>query len=278
MDILKAYKKYKIGIIGVGMVGSALARYFKSKKNIKLFLFDPSKNYYEDINQAEIIFICVPTPHSLNRSGFDLTALKEALNIIKGKKIVVIKSTVLPGTTREMSKLYPKLRIFFNPEWLTAKNADDDFRNPYLQIVGYVSKKDKPIAKKILSLLPKAKIKSCVAQAEIAEATKIIRNVLSVATVVIINEIYDILKKAGIEYENNKNFSIKDGLEVLSKIPSYHLKVIHKGGRGAGGHCLPKDYAAFINYSKIVKRPSRLLDLIEKINKNLLKKYPKKEI
>ena len=62
--------RLSIGIIGVGMVGAPLKRYFEEFKGYKrgedLFLYDidPKKGYYDDINQADVIFISVPTPSS----------------------------------------------------------------------------------------------------------------------------------------------------------------------------------------------------------------------
>jgi len=100
----KLLKDLKIGIIGVGMVGGALRRYFE-KKGVRLFLYDEGKNLssLEEVNQADVIFICVPTPFNKEK-GFDLSCLEKTGQNIKGQKIVVIKSTVWPGTTEKFQK------------------------------------------------------------------------------------------------------------------------------------------------------------------------------
>ncbi|MCX6779222.1 MAG: hypothetical protein NTU97_03250, partial [Candidatus Magasanikbacteria bacterium] len=70
----------KIGIMGAGMVGGTLARYFKEIKKIDPILFDPPKGLgnVEALNQADIIFICVPTPYSEETHSFDTRYLDQA--------------------------------------------------------------------------------------------------------------------------------------------------------------------------------------------------------
>ena len=55
----------------------------------------------------------------------------------EGKKIIVIKSTVLPGTTEKMQKKYPQHKVLFNPEFLREDYAEKDMRSPGQQIAGY---------------------------------------------------------------------------------------------------------------------------------------------
>ena len=111
-----AEEKYKPGVVGVGMVGGALARYFEEKREIKPFLYDPGKNLgsVEEINQADIIFLCVPTPYLKEEKGFDLSFIEDAFKIIDGQKIVVIKSTILPGTTETLQKKYPEHKCIYD--------------------------------------------------------------------------------------------------------------------------------------------------------------------
>ena len=102
----KKINEIKVGIIGVGMVGGALRKYFEKKGkelNKDLFLYDPFKGFdsTEDINKAEVIFICVPTPYLKDGKGFDLSFVEDAFSKIEGEKIIVIKSTALPGTTQK---------------------------------------------------------------------------------------------------------------------------------------------------------------------------------
>ncbi len=100
----KSLKNLKIGVVGVGMVGEALKNYFE-KKGIKPFLYDKGKNLgsVEEVNQADVIFICVSTPFNKEK-GFDLSFVEDVCHNITSEKIIVIKSTVLPGTTEKLQK------------------------------------------------------------------------------------------------------------------------------------------------------------------------------
>ena len=151
--INKELKDITIGIVGVGMVGGALRRYFE-KVGRKVFVYDKYKNLGspEEVNQADVIFICVPTPFDKEK-GFDLSFVEETVGILEGEKIVVIKSTVVPGTTEKLQEKYPQHKFLFNPEFLTELTADQDMQYPDRQIIGY-TKESYKIAGDILLLLP----------------------------------------------------------------------------------------------------------------------------
>src|SRR3989338_1575974 len=110
---MKKTKKLRVGIIGIGMVGTPLKRWFEEsgyKRGEDLFLYDidPKKAYFDNINMAQIIFIAVPTPRR-NDGSCDLSAVFDALNMIAEElpKVVVIKSTVPPSTTETIQKESP---------------------------------------------------------------------------------------------------------------------------------------------------------------------------
>ena len=110
--------KYSVGIMGTGMVGGALKGYFISV-GVTPFTYDKGKNEgsIEEVNKADVIFVCVPTPYDDAVGGFDLSYVGEALRAIQGEKIVVLKSTIVPGTTAALQKEYPHLKILYNPEF-----------------------------------------------------------------------------------------------------------------------------------------------------------------
>src|SRR6185436_109333 len=148
-------KKSSIGIIGVGFVGGAVKFWFDSKPEFPLHIYDKFKKLgsIAAVNTADIIFVCVPTPYG--KKGYDDSAVLDALSNIRDGKTVVIKSTVVPGSTERYQKQFPKLKIMFNPEFLVAKNANQDFVTPDRQIIGYTAK-SKSEAKKVLAVLPPA--------------------------------------------------------------------------------------------------------------------------
>lgn len=261
-------KKWKIGIVGVGMVGTPLKRYFEElrghRRGADLFLYDtdPQKDFFDDINQAEIIFISVPTPRSLDGSA-DLSAVDSALARIKGEpprdageprpegggKIVVIKSTIPPGKTEEYQQKYPQHKILFNPEFLTEKQAWEDFIKPDRQIVGFTSQ-SLDAAYLVLSLLPKAPFmspwgtntyKRTKITATEAELIKYGGNIHFSRKINFANLLALVAGKFGADYEN-----IRAGLAADCRVGDSHLDVNHGGYKGFGGYCFPKDLDAFI--------------------------------
>jgi len=107
-----------IGIIGAGVVGGALRTYLQDQ-GATARVYDPPKGHADlaAVNEASTIFVCVPTPYTTGR-GFDDGYLLEAVASLSASKTVVIKSTVLPGTTSLLQARYPQHRFMFNPEFL----------------------------------------------------------------------------------------------------------------------------------------------------------------
>jgi len=244
----------KIGVIGVGMVGTPLERYFKEfhgyRRGEDLFLFDkdPAKRYGDEISRADVIFICVPTPRSADGSA-NLSAVEAALSGIGGDKIVVIKSTVPPGTTESFQKRYPGHKILFNPEFLTERQAWEDFIRPDRQIVGFTDK-SLDAAHLVLSLLPKAPFmspwgintyKPIKITATEAEMIKYGGNVYFTRKVLFANVLALLAERLGVSYEN-----VRMGMAADYRIGDSHLDVNHGGYKGVGGFCFPKDLDAFI--------------------------------
>lgn len=253
--------KEKCGIIGVGMVGGALAKVLD-----KPILYDKYKKIgsLKELDKADIIFVCVPTPYESQKGGFDLSYVKDVFKIIKGNKIIVIKSTVLPGTTEIFQKKYPQHKILFNPEFLTEVTADQDMRYPDRQLVGY-TKKSYGVAGHILQLLPLAPFEKIISATE-AEMAKYYGNCWFGVKVVYANQIYDFCHKLGIDYNQVMECAAAD-----KRIGRSHLEIFHKGYRGYGGKCIPKDIKAFIRHGDRVGVDLRLLKTTDEINDRLLK-------
>jgi UDPglucose 6-dehydrogenase len=248
----------KIAIIGVGMVGGALAKVLSQP-----FLYDKYKKVgsVKQLNQAEVIFICVPTPFD-GKKGFDLSCVQDAFKLIKGNKIVVIKSTVLPGTTEMLQKKYRRHKVLFNPEFLTQESSDQDMKYPDRQIIGY-TKKSYNVTKDILQILPLAPFERIIPATE-AETAKYFGNCWFSAKVVYANQMYDLCQKLDIDYNR-----IKECVAADKRIGPSHLEIFHKGYRGYSGKCLPKDMQALIQLGNKLGVDLKLLKTTEKINKNL---------
>jgi UDPglucose 6-dehydrogenase len=258
-------KKPKIGIIGVGMVGGAMKRCFEAK-GLKPFIYDKFKNFgsLEEINQADIIFVCVPTPYNKKR-GFDLSFVEQALSNIDGRKIVVIKSTVWPGTVEKLQKEYPQHKILFNPEFLSEATADQDMRRPDIQIIG-CTKASKSAAKQVLNILPKAPFSRIVSSAE-AEMVKYFHNVHGALKVIFANQMFDLCRALDIDYKNVKECAAASK-HVLTDM---YLNVWLGKYRGYGGSCFPKDIRALIQFGDKIGVNLELLKTTEKINNQMMK-------
>lgn len=254
--------KHKIGIIGIGMVGGALKKYFNNKGKRPL-IYDKYKKLgsIEQINKADIIFICVPTPFKPNK-GFDLSIIENVCKKIKGEKIIVIKSTVIPGTTEFLQKKHSQHRFLFNPEFLTESTSDADMKYPDRQIIGY-TKKSYNIAQDIMHLLPVAPFERIMPSKE-AEIIKYFSNTWFACKVVFANQIYDLCQKICADYDLIKEAALAD-----KKIGRGHLEVMHKGYRGYGGKCLPKDMKSFIQFADSIGVDLKLHKIAEEINKKL---------
>jgi UDPglucose 6-dehydrogenase len=258
-------EKNKIGIIGVGMVGGALKQYFESKR-VKIFVYDKYKEIgsIKEINQADIIFICVPTPFN-EKNGYDLTIVEDAIKIIKGRKIVVIKSTVPPGSTLGFQNKYPRHKFLLNPEFLRELTAYQDMVSPSKQIIGYTPK-TKKIAKNILELLPNAQAEFIVPAIE-AELVKYFINCFLSLKVVFANQIYDLCQALKIDYEKVKEMAVAD-----PRVGNSHLDIFYSGARGYFGKCLPKDMRTLIQKAKEAGVDLELLKTAERINNRFLRK------
>lgn len=249
--------KPRVGVIGLGMVGHPLARYLIELKGYvrgkDLFLYDTDvkKNYFDNANAADILFLALPTPRNPKDGACDTSIVADAVKKIEGEKIVVIKSTVPPGTTEAFQKQYPRHQFLFNPEFLTESRAWEDMVRPDRQIVGF-TEKSLDAAHLVLSLLPKAPFMSPWGRgtyapiritATEAELIKYAGNVYFVRKVNWANALARAAEHMDANYEN-----VRKGMAADHRIGDSHLDVGHGGYRGWGGYCFPKDLDAFIQF------------------------------
>lgn len=268
----KVLPKTKIGIIGShGMVGGSLRKYFEQKENCELFLYDKGQNVgsIEEVNKADYIYVCVPTPD--NKTGAcDTSIVESVISQVNDGKVVIIKSTVIPGTTANIQKKYPKLKLLFNPEFLTEITADQDMSYPDRQIIGY-TKESFSIAKDVLHQLPLAPFERII-PAKIAELVKYFGNAWFATKVIFANQIYDLCDKIDVDYD-----LVLDCAAADKRVGRTHLNVWHKGYRGYGDRtiskCIPKDTKALIALGKKMSIPMELLEVVDKINDDLLLEY-----
>lgn len=267
-----AVKKIKIGFIGQGFVGKSYADDFE-ERGFSIVRYSLEPEYIKNkllIKNCDVVFIAVPTPTT--EKGFDSSIVKNAISLVGKGKIVVIKSTLLPGTTDMFQKKFSDRIILFSPEFLNAATAKHDAKYPIMNIVGFSEKypQHQKYGKEILRYLPKSPCEQIMTANE-AELFKYAHNIHGFFRVIFANLIYDLAEKTGARYEE-----IKKAMDIdpyMTHLASYYNNPVHKTGRGAGGACFIKDFAAFIEiYKKTVgdKQGIMLLESFEKKNLDLL--------
>lgn len=245
----------EIGVIGVGVVGSAIKNVLESFQ-IQTKVYDKYKNLGNNVSElldCNMIFICLPTPFMSSlvdgNGHYDTRELEqviEQLSILKYKGIIIIKSTVEPGTTKTLQIKYSNLSLVHNPEFLCAKTAMEDFINQKHIIIGVVESSvdgnDDCNDKDILPLVdfykkyfPGADIS--ITTSDESEMAKITCNSFYACKIQFFTEIKLFCETRSISYDNVKDLIIKNGW-----VNPMHLEVPgHDGKISFGGSCLPKD-------------------------------------
>ena len=244
----KTINKLTIGVIGTGFIGGNMSTNFEERgyEVIRYSLEPPYNENKDKIRDCYITFIAVPTPTT--PEGFSYDILEDVLSLIGEGNIAVIKSTILPKVTNLLQKKYPKIYIFHSPEFLTESTAEYDVSNPQRNIIGIPVLDDnyKKKAQEILDILPKAPY-SLICSAKEASFIKYGGNCFFYVKLIFMNMLYDLAKNTSsdINWDN-----IRNAMAAEKMIGKMHLDPIHKGGRGAGNHCLLKDMEAFKNLYK----------------------------
>ena len=138
-------KKFVVGVIGNGFVGESQAFAFSPTCNIKIFDKNPlrSINTLNEVLKSDFVFVCVPTPMKKDGSQ-DFSFIENVFENAEKGPIYIIKSTVLPGSTKKIQDKFDELDIVFSPEFLTERTAKLDMLTQTRIIFGG----DKAITKK----------------------------------------------------------------------------------------------------------------------------------
>ena len=259
----------KLGFIGQGWIGKNLADHFdeRSFDTVRFAKEEPYNKNQLALKDCDILFVAVPTPTT--PTGFDDRILRDALGYASEGQTVVIKSTILPGTTDKLAEDFPHLYIFHAPEFLREASVRKDIDTPDRNILGiptvhYHNAEWKRRADDIMSVLPDAPYKS-ICRAPEAELTKYGGNNFLYIKVVYMNMLHDLALAHGADWEN-----IAANMKADPRIGSSHMQPVHqyahmdnKQGRGAGGHCFIKDFAALRHhYEKIHPHDKEAITLL----------------
>ena len=274
-----------IGIIGQGFVGSAIREGLKNHYKINTYDIDKTK-----CNQtlewvcldSDIIFVCLPTPMRKDGSC-DTRILEKAIEDIEetclqggrqeSRPILIIKSTVTPGTTERIAHKYtdegrkwnghPEMPICFSPEFLTEANSFKDFKNQSRIIIGGPGPSTRTVKQMFRKAFPTIPIVET--ETKTAEMVKYFTNCFLASKVTFANQMYEICEAADIDYDKVCEYSLYD-----TRIGKSHLTVPGPDGdRGFGGHCFPKDLNAMIYYAQmVVKADKGFLESVHFMNEH----------
>ena len=261
-------------IIGNGFVGQA-TKILKTP-NTKMLVYDidpkkcePQNTTIQDLEQCDIIFVSVPTPmgkDGRNHLGIVQSVVQELKEKINTKKShIVIRSTVLPGTSNNLD-------CYFMPEFLTEKNWTNDFKNCENWIFGLKNDDNEDFINKITNIINQAYEHGCIAHNKIsfvknseAELIKYFRNTYLALKVSFCNEIFDYCVEKNIDYDTVANLATAD-----KRIGQSHSQVPgHDGRRGFGGTCFPKDTNALLREFEDNNVPSFILRAAVERNEKL---------
>ena len=178
----------------------------------------------------------------------------------KRKPIVVIKSTVPPGTTDRLHKKYKNLDVIFNPEFLTEANFLEDFKNQTRIILGGTRKGTTILRQVYSKVFPHATIVKT--GSKTAEMVKYFVNSFLGTKISFANEMKQICDGLDIDYDKVVEYATYD--ERLGK--SHWAVPGPDGDLGFGGHCLPKDLSALVFLAYHLKLEPTILNAVNKVN------------
>jgi len=258
----------KIGIVGYGYVGKSFYKFFKNHYDV--ITYDPSladnSATKSQINECDLAVICVPTPEKEDGSC-DTSIVEEAVKWIDSS-IIIINSTVSPGTTDSLNKKYGK-KIVFSPEYAGESSywSPYAFHNSIIETPFFIFGGDKDVCNQLVNLYlpicgPTKKCVICTSME--AELAKYVENTFYATKVTFFNEIYDICEKSGVTWNTVRELFLLD-----PRVNPMHTMVL-KNNRGFGGKCYPKDLNAFIKYAETLDGVNpTLLKSVKKTNEQI---------
>ncbi|AAB90929.1 UDP-glucose dehydrogenase (ugd-1) [Archaeoglobus fulgidus DSM 4304] len=245
--------------------------------------FYATNDYFEALDNSEVSFICVGTP-SKEDGSLDLRQVEEASSKLgkalaeKEFHVIVVKSTVLPGTTENFvkpiiekesgKKAFDDFGLAMNPEFLREGNAVEDFFNPDRIVIGVKDERTKSVLEELYKPFDCPKL---ITEIKTAEMIKYASNAFLATKISFANEIGNICKKLGIDV-----YKVFEGVGLDHRInPSFF-----RAGIGFGGSCFPKDVRALIRKSEELGEDLQILKAVIEVNEKqplkmieLLKKH-----
>jgi len=266
----KIENKMKLGVIGIGAVGSAISKGFEHiGHDVVGYDIKMPETKIEDTLNTEINFITVGTPTG-NNDECDLTAVNsvmEQLNKLEYKGLIALKSTIEPGTTGRLKNTYPNLNICFVPEFLRERCAFEDFvYNNNILVVGTDSAENYNLIVKAHGSLPFHKVKMSIIESELM---KYFSNTYKAMRITFANSFHRVAERFGANYD-----VIKDAF-LFHGVGEGHYLNVNKEFGGFGGMCLPKDTKAMKALCDKYDIDVDIFRFIDEENNKFVKTVPK---
>lgn len=249
----------RIGIVGLGVVGSAIKKGFEDLGHNIVCHDLKLRTSLQDVNDSEILFLCVPTPQG-DDGSCDTTIITSILTELSAndyKGIVGIKSTVECGFTQRAIEKFQNLTICFVPEFLRERCAVDDFMHNHNLLA--VGTHDKFVFDKMVEAhghFPKDSVKLKPTEAEIL---KYYNNVFAAYKIIFANIMSEVCNKLDCDYT-----TVKDAFVKFGRCKDTYLDV-NENLKGYGGMCLPKDVKAM---AKLLDKLGIDFDTLESIDRD----------
>ena len=253
-----------LSVIGLGVVGNAIFEIIKEKSD-NVVGYDKFKNggigKIENCLKSDIIFLCLPTPYSYKLKDYDLNPLNDVisrLSELEYKGIILIKSTVNPGTSENFSRLYNNLNVVHNPEFLTARNAKDDFLNQRQIVLGKTENCNLEKFKILIDFYKNNWSGSIISVCKSGESEtmKLGCNTFYAVKIQYLTELYLVCKKENLDFDKVKDMMLLNG----GMGPNYTNVPGHDGSISYGGMCFPKDTNALCSFMKNNNLPCQVLN------------------
>jgi len=231
--------KPKVGVVGGGVVGSAMVKLCGPETVV----YDPYKpelaRNKEAINACDVVFICVPTPMAPD-GHCDTSIVEEAVAWVRAP-LIIIRSTVAPGTTDRLREKYNK-HIVFQPEYLgeTPAHLFGTMAERTFLVFGGTPE-DVSKAADFYKHYYNSMVHMYFGDAMTAELCKYMENAFYAVKVTFVNEFYDIARVHGVDFNLLRELWLAD-----TRISRDHTFVF-PDNRGFSGKCLPKDCNAIVH-------------------------------
>lgn len=239
-------KRKTVGIIGNGFVGEAQAFAFSASADVKIYDINPLRSTHSlgEVLDQEFVFVCLPTPMRPDGTQ-DISFIEKFFDSVftNENQIFIIKSTVLPGTTKGLSEKFG-FDIVFSPEFLTERSSKIDMLTQARIILGGEPK----LTKRVKELFVERFANKHIIETDsvTAEYVKYMNNCFLATKVSIMNEFKRLGDVIGVDWEKALYGFASDG-----RIGDSHLQVPGPDGlMGYGGTCFPKDVNALLRFAQ----------------------------